>query len=105
MPQKRAVIVTDPVVAELHLPTLLEGLAETGFATSEIVVPQGEASKSLTNYVDLLDELLEARIERRTAVIALGGVALFQWAATLAVVVEGWMRFPPLADPALPGGA
>lgn len=73
VPQKRAVIVTDPVVAELHLPTLREGLAETGFATSEIVVPQGEASKSLTNYVDLLDELLEARIERRTAVIALGG--------------------------------
>jgi shikimate kinase / 3-dehydroquinate synthase len=73
VPQKRAVIVTDPVVAELHLAALREGLAETGFATSEIVVSPGEASKSLETYVDLLDELLEARVERRTSVIALGG--------------------------------
>jgi shikimate kinase/3-dehydroquinate synthase len=73
LPQKRAIVVTDQTVAELHLPTLLHGLAETGIAASSIVVKGGEASKSLEVYADVVDQLLEARVERRTAVIALGG--------------------------------
>jgi shikimate kinase/3-dehydroquinate synthase len=73
LPQKRAVIITDDTVARLHLATLLEGLKETAISTSHIVVPAGEASKNVGSYVDLVGQLLEARVERRTAVIALGG--------------------------------
>jgi len=73
LPQKRAIVVTDATVAELHLPALQRGLAETGVAMQQIVVPVGEASKSLQSYLSVLDQMLEARIERRTAVIALGG--------------------------------
>ena len=73
MEQKRAVVVTDETVARLHLPTLLRGLAETGVAASQIVVPPGEASKSLASWQSVVDQLLEARVERRTTVIALGG--------------------------------
>jgi shikimate kinase/3-dehydroquinate synthase len=36
-------------------------------------VPNGEASKNLDTYLSVVDQLLEARVERRTAVIALGG--------------------------------
>jgi shikimate kinase / 3-dehydroquinate synthase len=71
--QKRAVVVTDENVARLHLPTLLRGLAETAISTSQIVVPPGEASKSLDSWQRVVDQLLEARVERRTTVIALGG--------------------------------
>ena len=73
LPQKRAVIVTDAGVAPLHLETLEQGLHETAFATSSIVVPSGEATKNLETYLSVVDQLLEARVERRTAVIALGG--------------------------------
>lgn len=73
LPQKRAMVITDSEVARLHLPTLREGLAETGIAAGEIVVPSGEASKNLDTYASVVDQLLEARVERRTAVIALGG--------------------------------
>ena len=73
LPQKRAVVVTDHTVAELHLQTLLNGLAETAVSTSVIVVKGGEASKNLDTYLEVVDQLLEARVERRTAVIALGG--------------------------------
>jgi shikimate kinase / 3-dehydroquinate synthase len=73
LPQKRAVVVTDATVADLHLPTLQRGLAATGIATQNIVVPAGEASKSLQSYLSVLDQLLEARVERRTTVVALGG--------------------------------
>ncbi len=73
MDQKRAVVVTDETVARLHLPALLRGLEATAVSTSQIVVPPGEASKSLTSWQSVVDQLLEARVERRTTVIALGG--------------------------------
>jgi shikimate kinase / 3-dehydroquinate synthase len=73
LPQKRAVVITDTTVADLHLPALQRGLAETGVAVQPIIVPPGEASKSLQSYLSVVDQLLEARIERRTTVIALGG--------------------------------
>jgi shikimate kinase / 3-dehydroquinate synthase len=71
--QKRAMVVTDATVAELHLPALLRGLSATGFTTGQITVPAGEASKNLATWQSVVDQLLEARVERRTAVIALGG--------------------------------
>lgn len=88
LPQKRAVVVSDAVVAALHLPALLAGLAETGVAAHSITVPAGEASKSLDGWMRLVDQLLEQRVERRTSVIALGGgvvgdLAGFAAAATL----------------------
>jgi len=73
LPQKRVVVITDEHVASLHLPTLLKGLAETGIAVSQIVVPPGEASKNLETYTYVTDALLEAKVERQTTVIALGG--------------------------------
>ncbi len=73
LPQRRAVVVTDSTVAALHLPALLAGLAETGVAVQQVVVPPGEASKSFAGYTTLVEQLLDAGVERRTTVIALGG--------------------------------
>jgi shikimate kinase/3-dehydroquinate synthase len=73
LPQKRAVVITDQNVAALHLQTLMDGLAETAISATPIVVKGGETSKSMGTYGDVIDQLLEARVERRTAIIALGG--------------------------------
>ena len=73
LPQPRAVVVTDDQVAPLHLPALLAGLAETGIEASHLTVPAGETSKNLATFEAVVDGLLEAGVERRTAVIALGG--------------------------------
>jgi shikimate kinase/3-dehydroquinate synthase len=73
LPQKRAVVVTDEAVGRLHLPALLRGLAETAIAVQHIIVAGGEKSKSLETYARVVDGLLDAGVERRTAVIALGG--------------------------------
>jgi shikimate kinase/3-dehydroquinate synthase len=88
LPQRRAVVVTDRTVAELHLQTLLTGLETAGFTTGTIVVEAGEPSKSVENWASVVDQLLEQGVERRTAVIALGGgvvgdLAGFAAAATL----------------------
>ncbi|MGE0420220.1 MAG: shikimate kinase, partial [Acetobacteraceae bacterium] len=59
LPQKRAVVITDATVARLHWATLQKGLAETGIASSHIVVPAGEASKNLDTLASVVDQLLE----------------------------------------------
>jgi shikimate kinase/3-dehydroquinate synthase len=73
LPQKRAVVVSDANVARLHMRTVLTSLGENGFETSTVIVPAGEATKNVEQYLSVVDQLLEARVERRTAVIALGG--------------------------------
>ena len=73
LPQKRVAIVTDSTVAELHLPALLQGLAQTGIRSHTVVVPPGEASKSLAGYQQVVDGLLSWGVERQTTVLALGG--------------------------------
>ena len=74
LPQRRAVVVTDEHVALLHAEALAAGLGEAGFETgSPIVVPAGETTKSAEAYLALAGALLDRRVERRTAVVALGG--------------------------------
>lgn len=73
LPQKRVVVVTDDTVGPLHLATLMKGLEETAFEVTSITVKSGEASKSIATFADVVDGLLDAGVERRTAVIALGG--------------------------------
>ena len=55
---KRCVVVTDEAVAGLHLPALLDGLAQTGIEARAVTVPPGEASKSLSQYGRVMEALL-----------------------------------------------
>jgi shikimate kinase/3-dehydroquinate synthase len=73
LPQPRCVIVTDATVASLHLATLQKSLTEVGVSHDAIVVPPGEASKSLQTWADLIDKLLAQKVDRHTSIIALGG--------------------------------
>ena len=93
LPQKRAVVVTDETVAALHLPALMDGLAQTGFRTQSIVVPAGEASKSLAGYETVVEGLLDAGVERRTAVVALGGGVVGDLAGFAAATVLRGLPF------------
>ncbi|WP_408903706.1 3-dehydroquinate synthase [Neokomagataea anthophila] len=73
LPQKRAVIITDEHVATLHLSRLEAALAETEIRFDTLHVPQGEGSKSLSHYSDLITRVLALGIERHTTIIAFGG--------------------------------
>jgi shikimate kinase/3-dehydroquinate synthase len=93
LPQKRAVIVADETVAALHLPALVAGLSEAGFETRQVTVSPGEASKCLAVYGHVCDGLLEAGVERRTAVIALGGGVVGDLAGFAAATVLRGLPF------------
>ena len=69
----RAVIVTNPVVAALHLDPLQKGLERAGMRYDVIVVPDGEAHKDWAALYEIHTRLLELKAERSTMLIALGG--------------------------------
>ena len=71
--QGRVVLVTNPVVASHHQEAATVSLAEAGFQPEVLHVPDGEANKNQKTWVDLVEQLLDARIDRSTPVVALGG--------------------------------
>ena len=70
---ERAIIVTDRTVAELHLATVERALTDADIAHQAFVLPAGEQTKDFGHLERLIDQLLEAKAERRTTLIALGG--------------------------------
>jgi 3-dehydroquinate synthase len=66
-------VVTDEIVAKLHLGPLLESLAATGIAAYPVAIPPGEGTKGFRGLQDLLSALLKIGVERGGLVIALGG--------------------------------
>lgn len=69
----RVAIITDENVAALHLESLQTSLTEAGIEHSALIFPPGESSKSIATYGDLMSRLLDNRIQRDEALIALGG--------------------------------
>jgi len=66
-------IITDEAVAPYYLNALKQHLGEAGFAVADAIVPSGESSKSLTMLESLVTKALEAGLDRKSAIIALGG--------------------------------
>ena len=73
LPQRKAVIVTNTVVAPLYLQALQASLAQQQVAVQSIVLPDGEAHKDWRTLNAVFDALLTHRAERKTTLIALGG--------------------------------
>nr|WP_280845038.1 3-dehydroquinate synthase [Neoroseomonas nitratireducens] len=94
LPARRVVIVTDESVGPIHLPTLRAGLAAADIAIlAEIAVPPGEASKDFSRLHGLLEAMLGAGVDRRTAVVALGGGVVGDLAGFAAAVAMRGLPF------------
>jgi 3-dehydroquinate synthase len=69
----RAIIVTNPVVAALHLETLRDCLSRAGIGHATVIVPDGESHKDWQTLSTIHTRLLELGAERSTLLFALGG--------------------------------
>ncbi|MFW3614673.1 3-dehydroquinate synthase [Billgrantia antri] len=69
---RQVMIVTNETVAPLYLARLREGLPADA-EVRELVLPDGEATKTLASVGRIWDALLEAGFNRRCTLIALGG--------------------------------
>lgn len=70
---KQVAIVTNTTVAPLYLEQVAQPLKDAGIDVVEIILPDGEAYKNTDTLSSIYDALLEARCERNTTIIALGG--------------------------------
>lgn len=66
-------LVTDDRVADFHLDPIMELLSKAGYQVVSSIVPAGEKSKSLSIFEDLITVAIEAGLDRKSTVIALGG--------------------------------
>ena len=71
--EKRVFVVTDEMVAALHLAALEKSLAGAGITVETAVLSPGEQSKSFATLEWLCDRLLAAGVERGSTLVALGG--------------------------------
>lgn len=69
----RIAVVTNPTVAELYLGNLQVALEGAGFPVVTVTIPDGEVHKTLATWSQVQDGLLAARLDRKSAVVALGG--------------------------------
>jgi 3-dehydroquinate synthase len=95
-PGRRFGIVTDSEVAREQLPRLTRSLDAAGLRHAEVVVPNGEASKSIGRLDEVVEGLLEARLERGDIVLALGGGVIGDLAGFAAAVTRRGMDFVQL---------
>ena len=70
---RRVMIVTNPVVGRLYGAKAAASLRRAGFQVGIAEVPAGERAKSLRQAASLYRALLHNRMDRRSAVVALGG--------------------------------
>jgi len=70
---KQVAIVSNTTVAPLYLNQVATPLREAGIHVVEIILPDGEKYKNNETLNTIYDALIEARCERNTTLIALGG--------------------------------
>lgn len=69
----KAAVVTNPAIGRWYGATVARSLKAAGFAPRMILVPEGERAKTLRWTSAILDELVAARFERGSVLVALGG--------------------------------
>ena len=86
-------IVTEDRVAPLHLAALQAGLAAQGLASVAHILPAGEATKGWAGLTDAVEWLLDAKVERRDIVIALGGGVIGDLVGFASAILRRGVRF------------
>ncbi len=91
-PGVNCAVVTDARVAPLYLDRLTTSLDQAGLRSTSIVCPPGESTKSYAEFARVADALIEARIERKDIVIALGGGVIGDLAGFCAATLRRGVR-------------
>ncbi len=71
--QPRVLIVTDETLEPLYLGALEESLNAAGIAHGAFVLPAGEQTKDFEHLQALIEGLIDLKVDRGTALVALGG--------------------------------
>ena len=84
---RRAVILTDSSVGPLYAEAMQRSLRAAGIASETLTIPAGEASKGFDRLGELLDLCLDAGLDRKSFLVALGGGVVGDLGGFLAAIL------------------
>lgn len=70
---RRCILVSNDVVGPLHADAATASLTAAGWEVGRVDIVDGEENKHAENWLACVDALLDARVDRKTPVLALGG--------------------------------
>ncbi len=86
-------VVTDDGVAPHYLESLKEQLEADGYTVSSFIIPAGEKSKSISMFEKIITYALEAGLDRKSVIVALGGGVVGDLAGFAAAAYMRGIRF------------
>ncbi|QQE72753.1 3-dehydroquinate synthase [Brevibacillus composti] len=95
-PAARLFVITDEHVALRYLPPLEDNLKSAGYSVHAYVIPAGEQSKSLSMYEKVMTAAIEAGLDRKSVILALGGGVVGDLAGFVAATYMRGIRFVQL---------
>lgn len=72
-PSPKAALVSNPTVFALYGERVTDSIKKAGFDLEHVIIPDGEEYKNLDTLKRIYDELLKHGLDRKSALIALGG--------------------------------
>ena len=93
---RKLALLTDPAIKALYGEIVARSLAGAGFEVTTVLLPEGERAKTLEVAAQTWDRLLEAGLDRGSAVVALGGGAVGDLAGFVAATYMRGMHFVQL---------
>ncbi len=89
----RVWIVTDELVADLHLAKLEKSLKKSGISCHSLALPAGEKTKSWVELERVVEWLIAEKVERDDVVIAFGGGVIGDLAGFAAAILRRGVEF------------
>ena len=90
---KRAFVVTDDQVGPFYLERVLTSLDKAGISHDHTEINHGEHSKDFAHLEALVDSMLDARCERSTMIVALGGGVVGDLTGFAAAILQRGVDF------------
>ena len=87
-PVGRVGLITDTTVATLYLDPLIDVLTVDGFKPVIVKIPPGESQKNISSLALIYDKFINARLERDSPILALGGGVIGDLAGFAAATLQ-----------------
>ena len=90
---KKALIVTNTKVGPLYSAKVRANLEKNGIEVFEVVLPDGEEFKTMEVMQQILDKAMDARLDRKSTIVALGGGVIGDTAGFAAAIYQRGIKF------------
>jgi len=90
---KKALIVTNTLVGPLYSKIVRTSLESAGVEVFEVVLPDGEEYKTMEYLMKIIDKAMEAKLDRKSTMIALGGGVIGDMTGFAAAIFQRGVRF------------